>query len=379
MVYGWSDDDIKKDRDELYRIAKRESNIVKRSEIIKVIDATNEILLDDKLNEMKIKTLRSILMFEIARDINSSNRYYELTNFFYQKTLKYLDKRNILNNIIYNYPDNRDYSYISNDDVIGVLHDSYKSLDDELFNLFKLIYDRKHTLIKFDHEDDLINGNLVDGNCTYIGILNKNYIKVLDELGISKLINTAHEVGHAINNLYCSNNIYNCADEYLAEVASIFFEMIINYDVAYKIFPFDSSLKSMETFDNYFEYSSLLYNHKDLVNVWLNNNGKTNKDFYYDLRSLCGLSKNKTIESMNVSIDSEGQYVISYMVALELFNIYKQDKKNAIKLLKNIMRDCYKDSFTVITTYFKDLSLFSDEIGIIEENMSNEINKKLIK
>ena len=379
MVYGWSKNDLLEDKNELLSLLHNESNIDKKIEYMDAIDIINSNNIDDIICKYNIKTLKSNLLFNIAENMSINNRYYELCNYFYNNSLKYIDSRNKLFKLALKCSGESLNYTMDNNYVIELIHSHYESLDKELFEVFKTIYDKQHIFVKYSDNIDSFIGNISDGYCLYIPVLNKNYIEISNSEGVSKIINTAHEIGHAISNLYSPYSFNNRKDDYLTEVASLFFELIINYDVTKNISSFDSALINMETFDNYYEYSLLLSFHNKIVNSWIDNNGVIDNSFYKELKSKYKISKSDFKESINSTIKLDGPYIISYMVALCLFNIYKHDKKSSIEILKLIIKNGYKDSYGIINEYIKDLSLFSKEINLIEKNMSSEINKVLIK
>lgn len=93
------------------------------------------------------------------------------------------------------------------------------------------------------------------------------------------------------------------------------------------------ALSSLGKFSGINIYSKKLLQHKLIIECWQNNDYEVDKNFYGDLRNN-KINRNQFKESINTDIEDEGAYVVSYMVALELFSIYKQDKKSALQILK---------------------------------------------
>lgn len=372
MKYNWSNDDIKNDIKLLKEMLDKEESLTKKAKYLEIIDLVNNLLYDEVLSKLNIKTLNSNIMFDMCSSINSNNRYYLLNNLFYNESKDYLDKINYDCNINYNYIN------ITNEDVLTIIHDHYKSLDNELYKLFMKLYNNRYKSIKFSDEIESYFSNYSDGYCMYINILDKNYINISDCDGVAKLINTAHEIGHAVSYFYNPSFALNKNDIFLSEIASLFFELIITNDVASIIDSYDASLNNIITLEEYYRYSKLLSLHNNLVNVWLNNNGKVDNKFYQNIKNKYKLTRNIVKESISLRIDIDGVYSIDYMLALSLLNIYKKDKEKAIYILKQIINSS-NDSFYTINKYMPNISNFKEEVNNICQNYSKQLNKILIK
>ena len=377
MLYNWSNKDILNDIKELEKKLESEKNIEKKAYYVKVIDCMNSLLMDDELSKLNIKTLKSNILYDIADAQKCKDRYYKLCEIFHILCYPYVDRRNSLYEEALEFIPNTDT--IPDEEIMTLIHDSYYNVDDELYKYFMELYKNRHTSIRFQDEIESLDAHEIDGSCIYVDIIRKNYIQVYDENGVYKLINTAHEVGHAVANLYNSKAVYNRLDDFLAEVPSLFFELVISHDVARNINPFETAYKNLETFSEYYNYASLLSLHNYLVDSWFNNNNKANKEYYRELKSIYKLTRSKVDEALNTSLEIDGPYVIGYMIALELFNIYKQDKKSAIRLLKEMLKDYSNDSYCVIQKLFPYLSNFNKEVEIIENDLQSEVKKMYIK
>lgn len=379
MKFSWSNKDIENDIEELLRYANNESDLSKKSYCLKVIDHLNAILLDEELEEMKIRKSDQEFMYDITRDYAFCERYYKLNNIFYCGSYKSYEYRKELFNTTCEL--NYDYNpkYITHDEVLTLVHDFFRDIDEEFFKYFLEIFNNRYKLIRFTDKSSSINNRECDGYCIFADGVRKNYISVIDETGLPKLINLTHEIGHGILNLYNSKFLYNSYDEFLSEVGSLFFEIVINYELGRKINSYESALESVQTLDEYSNMSNDLVLHEILSDIWRKNKYRSGVTFYFKLKKEYGFSIGQVKDSINSSIENDGKYVIGYMLALELFHIYKQDKKSSIELLKKMINYGPYDSYEIINSIIPGFNNFEKEIDEINKTFDTELQKVKIK
>ena len=115
--------------------------------------------------------------------------------------------------------------------------------------------------------------------------------------------------------------------------------------------------------------------HKVLVKVWEKNNYKVNNNFYKIAKCDYNLTRDRVDESLNTSLTNEGIYALDFMIALYLLNIYKQDKKSSIELLKDITNYNNYDSYEMINVLMPNVNSFSNEIDDINNTYDSELKK----
>ena len=106
-----------------------------------------------------------------------------------------------------------------------------------------------------------------------------------------------------------------------------------------------------------------------VVNLWKDNNYAYNRELLKTLKEKTGLTQNVVKNILNTSITDNGTYIFSYAIAVKLFRIYKQDKKEAIRLLKKIIAIPYDKIIEVELRKIirVDDSLFSESKKIVDD------------
>ena len=221
----------------------------------------------------------------------------------------------------------------SKDAILSMTHDFYKSFDKEFFKIFNEIFKERYTNVTF--------GNMADDNveaCTFgIPYFNKVYMKIRQSEGLSPIYSSIHEYAHAIAFTMNHFNLMSNKKLFLEESYSLFFELLLTdflakkqnlnhvYDYAYNIFG-----------DNV----SLAYNANEMINLT-------------KLFDEIGCKKNKTFKREALKrFNYNSEYIdlinsdvlrytipnlFGYLVAIELYELYKFDREKAIYVLKKLM------------------------------------------
>lgn len=373
MKYSWKDKNIVSDIKRLEKLASSEKDIRKKCYYIRTIDYLNATLDENMLSNIDVKKTKNHMMCDIQESIKFYKRYYDLIEMFYSICNKSYDVMSGL----YNESCDLDYKfkYIKHEDTLSLVHDFYKVVDKEFFDCFLRIYNNRYKLIRFSNSDIYLNGIITSGSCVSVGGLDKCYITVSNDRGVLKPINLSHECGHGILNIYNSNLLYNQKDEFASEIGSIFFELAFNYDIGKNFDSFDSALNNIQELSDRIDITNSLMIHRVLVKVWEKNNYKVDNNFYKIAKQEYNLTRERVDTALNTSITNEGVYAIDYMIALNILNIYRQDKKSAIKLLKDITNYDNYDSYEMINVLMPNLNRFSDEINDIIYTYDNEFKK----
>ena len=211
---------------------------------------------------------------------------------------------------------------LSNKDVVELVDEFYKSTTKEIYDYYKK-YDKN--FIRFDPKKDVDDGSIYS-----FPILNKKYIEVGTMGDKRKMLHTlSHECGHAVGDFINPERATN--DDFFDEIESIFFELIgdeffgkeLNNDI-FKDYQRETMYGYYVTTKDTLSYKSVL------TKVFAKINGK-NKPLE--------LVDDYLNEDGNDDIDIENsvKYIFSYIIALELYDIYRQDKELAIHLLKKLV------------------------------------------
>lgn len=235
------------------------------------------------------------------------------------------------------------YPKFSDDEYFGLIHDFYKAcLDKELFGLFRGIYKKRGKLV---HMTELRDSNFVPDSI-YLPFYNETHLRLKRTFQIRELTNAVHEYGHAIQ--YMTNYHPEFFDEnYLfSEVVSIFFEILsTDYFKSIKGFSKQAHDFQIGVFNSVRETSGNILIESDILELWesLKRAGfkywvsALNEELMeaYDALDPSEINIEGLLD-MNLSL--EFIYVFAYLIAIELFMLYKKDPDLALHKLKCLMR-----------------------------------------
>jgi hypothetical protein len=318
---GWSSIDLRNDLKELKKIYNLEKDMQKKEKILSNINTLILTICDIELGEDSYTDINDwkLLFCSVPRFSMYYPAVYKFINTLNASDVECFD------NII---PEGNKKEIDSND-IFPMMHDFYKSVGKEIFNHF-LTIDKDHDrYINFDKEIESS-----EGVTYYVPILNKRYYTIGSAGDNREILATlTHEYGHSIASIINPNRYFN--NDFFIEIESIFFE-IIGLDYYYNI-----------TKDKY--YSDLIVD-KTNTYYWNANNvvamkrisDKTFMNMKDEISSIKLLKKYLNQEGFDencitVDVDDKMKYLFSYIVAIELFEIYKEDKNLAIDLLKKMI------------------------------------------
>lgn len=169
---------------------------------------------------------------------------------------------------------------------------------------------------------------------------NRNYIKYLKYLGkfyisLSKNDNIldfmipTHEFLHIYSTLLNNNSFYTIEAEFL----SILGELITSYEMKKRfMYRYEVRKYELENYKNVIQYIKAIIIKRDVILEGISTSQK--KKYLKENFDLSNFIINDIYGS---SLDYNYEYVISYFLALELFEIYKLDKEKCIYTVEKII------------------------------------------
>ncbi len=376
-MINWAEDSKRKDIADLIQLANKEKNPLRRAYILQVIDKTKRDLEAENMCDFVSTVSSNNKFLSLLEENISLGRYYSLLAAF---SSIYEDYEMVtqLNIETINTFDLTEFDKkISDEEAFTLVHDFYLGTDDKFRKLFSKYINEKYTTIKFSKDERLLDEYDCDGLNFFIDILMKNYILVRDKGGYAKSILLAHEIGHALAFLFHPKSLYTFQDTFLNELPSLFFELAFTDEVIRKksgIIGAEHLISVLENMTTDIDYMLL---HDTILEEWKLNNYKVNNDLYRNIKAKNGLCKNVVLESIRTSITDEGGYVFSYIIALYLLKIYRQDKKEALKLLRIVLKMHQEDSLLVFNSVLPDLNEVRTELQYINDTATLEVQKVL--
>ena len=280
-------------------------------------------------------------------------------------------------------PDKFKFKRYTHEETLSLVKGFYADFDKELYDIFMKIYDERYKSVKFikhftNPEDPTFQES--SGYCFYLGGINRAFISVDEQRGITKVSDAVHEFGHAIRYSILPSTAYSKENYFLSEVESIFPELVFLYEQGRKMDSFQSSLAMFDPMTHYYEKAALIRMQQMVINAWYDNNYRLDKHVYDRLREEAKMSRSDVYRSLNTSIKAAGPYIISFSIVLELFNLYKKDKNKAMYLYKKIVKTpSLSDEFLKLLVLENELPLFEhlrEETMQVNANLASEFNMR---
>lgn len=370
MRYNWSIYDIYKCIKTIENKIVNEKNIQKKNYYLQVLDRTKSIIYANPLRENRKDDCRNNKMIEVNDGFYSKGRYYDLIS-------KYLNSVDLQEDSydFYDLSKKIKAKRIKHDDALMIINNFFKDTDKELYKCFLELYDERYKSFRFVKNNMHMYNYEVSGSISFVDVVRKNYIYITDNPGITKLVTLAHECGHAVSYLYNPQIFYNYVDDFLGELPSTFFELLLLENIGIQMDEYAGSIISMEKLLDKVGICNKLDWHEIFINHWYYNNNKADKKFIANLQREQNLSIDEIDNIIDTDIYFSGSYAIAYFLSLELLGIYKQDKKEAFKILKRIINDIDKRStLDIVNMYLPNFDEGKKEINHIQ-NRFQKIKK----
>ena len=371
---AWTFNDIEEDIKKIKEIVDNENDLYKKVQYKFLYDKLLEEFSIYRYNISGVRLTTQELLNEQYRIYSANGRYYELIEILNSfMTKNKLLCESILSNFLLATIDEKE---ISNGECISLVNDFYTSTDDKFSKLY--INMAKSTSINFVKKNHMLESSNFDGFCLYVGVLNKHYILVRDEVGIRKVINLSHELGHGIASEYNPMYVYKFLDEFSIEYPSMFFELAFSQTVTHNINPLETALFNMEKYEFYKELVGAFLKHKLLIDEWISNGYNMDNNYYRKVKDKYGLNRSDVRYILSLQITDEGKYITGYMMALNLLNIYKQDKKEALILLRMLLNSTSVDTYMSSIPLFGDFKRVEVELTNILKQTEEDSKKRLL-
>ena len=382
MECTWDRSDFSLQLKELKELIDRENDLKRKLYLEKVLDASNKLYYETFVDFPKTKITAKQRLASILDSSFCYGRYYSIVSNFFNNISEHIDtidstsdKLELIN------PDgNFDFlntgANISSAKIMSFVDTFYKEFDEELYEYFLQVYRDKEKSLRFLPLDES-KDNKTDGNTLFIDGVRKNFITVYETTPIGTYECAVHEYGHAIANLINPQVSYTEREDFFVEVASIFPELVALYEnhcnfdeiqILYSLYT------TLVTYVNNAEYLCL---HMPVINAWADNKYVMGRKFFDELDKNYDIDEECFEEILTTTIEDQGVYVISYIVALELFNIYKKNKKEALELFKKFLK--YPANEDILTFVVENISInehASEEAGLVLSKFNKELKKR---
>ncbi len=215
--------------------------------------------------------------------------------------------------------------------ILEMVHDFYMSIpDNEIKKLFNNQYKNKINNVRFKKSEA--------SYCVSTGVDDKRYISIDNSLNYACITSLAHEYGHAIHEDYLGELTTYSNNQY-TELVSLFFQMlmseyIMNTQPENKERARQDSIGMLIKMDIY-------ANNLEVLNVSKNKKFKDEEDAYKLYLDYLAEEEAELALSMGAYLFHD--YLIPYIIDIELLWEYKKDPEKAIYLLKELINNYQND------------------------------------
>lgn len=290
----------------------------------KGIDSFDSSVLSDMLhNEISPFNFNDSFKNVMLLDIKTMYEYQyfmpEIENFAAMRNHHRIDNPLIL--------DSFDFSY---KELFEFTREFFKTKDPNWYKIFNLVFNERKNNLQFS-DDEYDRSYEI-----YFPSINYNYINIKYDQSIETFFRMVHEYTHAIaDRLKYRRSYYNHYP--FVELPSLFMELIASDEINSTYIGLNNDVKtynlaSIKTMSRYAD--DLLTLNDYIINSSVI---KEYNDTVKDAMRITGESKEYIEYLLEMSSVERLMYVIPYLVAIELYYIYKKDPEKAFSILNELI------------------------------------------
>ena len=384
MKYNWDKEEFIAQRQKLETLYNCEADVKTKVYLQKVMDCSDDLFNKTFNNFPAPNMSKEQRLTDIANSTLIYSRYYSIISSFFSECCELNPQIVSISEQLDKIRKNNDFPFLytgaklSQSNVLSLVNNFYQGFDEELYAYFLRAYEDRFNFVKF-FKNKIKSNNDCNGYTLFIDGVQKNFIAISETAPIETYACAIHEYGHAIHNLINPQISYTDNNNFFVEIASIFPEMVAIYENQPNFSPLQQSYYLYSLFLSYYDSAELLCLHTPVINLWKECNFKFNFKFFHELKKYYDIDYKCFKELSCNIIDDEGIYILSYIISLELFHIYKQDKKRALELFKKILKYPVTDDLLVLFSEDFTLNKYTKvESEITLDKLEKQLEKKKV-
>ena len=224
---------------------------------------------------------------------------------------------------------------LSKNDLLSITHDFYKQLNSFFFgNFMKNFYRRNDHIVFRIHEEN----SLYVGETITLPSLKESFIEILREYTTEDVLTTIHEYSHATST---SINPYHLSSSktLYTEIDTIFMELIASDYLDKLMKSFNAPIIKADKINEFSGNAETLCAQIDLIEAerQQKNGFRNNKHLKQIALEEYDIEPDEVEDILNFPQIHSSIYLTSFMFALELYKMYKEDQEKALYYLKKII------------------------------------------
>lgn len=378
MKLTWGRKEFAEQLKKLSLLVEDETDLKRKLYLEKVLDATNKLYYETFVTFPRPKVTAKQRLTSILDSQFAYGRYYSIVRNFFSNVSEHIDTIDKISDTLEEMSPDDEFDFmktgatLSFDHILSLVDCFYKDFDEELYQYFLQVYNDRDGTVRCMPLDK--KETKTDGTTLFIDGVKKNFISIYETNLVSTYACTVHEYGHAIANLINPEVAYADREDLFTEVASIFPELVALYDNGFNFDTIQVLYTLYTTLVTYVNSAEYLCLHTPIVNAWTDNKHIMSSKFFDDLEEGYDMDDECFEEALSTTIEDEGIYIISYAVSLELLNIYKRDKKEALELFKRFLK--YPANEDILTFVVENIPI-NEHASDEAEQVLSKFNKEL--
>ena len=381
MKVTWDSKDFTDQISILEKMVESEKDVRRQCYLKKVLDATLKIYHETFGSSPRPKVTARQRLSAILDSTLSYSRYYSIVSSFFKETVDFFPLIDKISAELEKIDPDGNFDFLntgatfSDNQILSLVDNFYANFDNELYLWFlEAFKDREHT-VKFKDLKD--NNGKTDGTTIFIDGVRKNFITIYRRDNVETYQCAVHEYGHVIASLINPEVSYTDRDDFFTEVASIFPELVALYENGTNEERIQNLYHLYTTFVTYIDSAEYLCLHSPVLNTWADNKYKMSTTFFNTLKKDYDIDEECFEETLSTTIEDDGIYVLSFIVAVELFHIYKEDKKKALEIFKNLLSyPAKEDILPFIIENIPINSHIGEELELLLQNFHKELKTR---
>lgn len=384
MVYTWGYNEFVKQTKALQKLIEEEKDFKRKMYLQKVADTTDK-LFHDTFNPFTPPKVTAKQRFSaILGSRLTYGRYYSIVSDFLERCIDQLEFIDDISTKLEEIDENGNFDFlhtgavVSHTKTLSLVDKFYSEFDDELYQVFSSVYKDRHHNLRFinpeDNKDTKSNGTTL-----FIDGVKANFISICDIGNVDNYGCCVHEYGHSLQNMINPEVSYSDREDLFMEVASIFPELVAMYENKGKLDETEVAYYLYTTITENLNSAEFLTLHTPLVNAWADHKYVMSNKFFDEIDETYDIDEECFEKALATTIEDEGVYVLSLIVSLELFHIYKQDKRKALELFKKFLTfPAKEDILTFVLEHFSLNEHANEEIEIMLKDFNKKLEKRRI-
>lgn len=353
MIFNWTSKDLRNDLRTLEKMLKEETNPEIREQLYKAIVEAKRAIICEELEEQE-EDYHPKALFDLYDEAAMFEMYYPMIKEFVSK-LRYT-----MDTFSFNSPIRPWNLNLTEKDMFELMHEFFKTTTKEIKDIYDEINKCKKR-IRFQSVDCYEP----HGSMLFIPGLNKPYITIgIGEDKSSIMPTFAHEEGHSIGSILNPLRYTESEHSIYVEIESIFFELIGTDYFSKELNNEEIKKQQFHKMQSLFFQAEEILLERRLATAGFKQHNPDKDNIKLEDNDLIFTLKDITIGGCTFKRDIN--YVVSYIIAVELYELYQEDKELAIDCLKRIVQRG------------KEKSEYLNITGIVTPNKSLIKHKKRI-